>query len=175
MIMKVRITFLAVILTLLVVPTFGALPTLSINDVTQGEGSFWAPTLRANGTTSFLFKVTLSAASASLVGVDFGTVAGTASDGFPGPLPADFSKTSGHLTFLPGETEKMVDVYVYADFRQEPDETFTIVLSFPTNADLADATGMGTILNDDAPPDPADLGVAVTTVDQPTHLVGEAA
>ena len=43
-------------------------------------------------------------------------------------------------------------VPVKGDTLDEPDETFTVGLSSPTNATLADATGAGTITDDDGPP-----------------------
>ena len=56
------------------------------------------------------------------------------------------------LTFGPGETTKQVTVLVNGDTTYETDETFTVHLSNAVNATISDATGVGTILNDDAQP-----------------------
>lgn len=113
------------------------LPTLSINDVSVQEGT---------GTTvSAGFTVTLSAPSASQVTVNYQTSPGTATS------PADYTATSGTLTFAPGTTTATIQVPIASDSLPEPNETFSVVLSAPTNALLAKATGVGTILDDDQP------------------------
>ena len=120
----------------LVIPTLN-LPTLQISDVTQAEGQ--------SGTRAFAFTVRLSQKSTSTIQVRFATVAGTAVVG------SDFGATSGTLTFTPGQTSKTVTVQVKGDTQKEANETFTVKLSNPTGATLADAVGLGTILNDDGP------------------------
>ncbi|MBN9524243.1 FG-GAP repeat protein, partial [bacterium] len=114
-------------------------PTLSIGDVTLPEG--------AVGPTPFTFTVTLSAASGQTVTVDFATADGTAT-----VADGDYGIINGTLTFLPGETTKTVTVLVNGDAKNEPDETFTVALSAPTNATIAAGTGTGTITNDDPVP-----------------------
>ena len=115
-------------------------PTLSIGDKTANEGS-------GGGTTSFTFPVTLSAASGKTVTVDFATANGTAltSNG-------DYTANTGTLTFTEGDLTKDITVLVAADNVNEADETFTVNLSNPSNATLADAQGLGTITNDDLLP-----------------------
>ena len=67
--------------------------------------------------------------------------------------PADYATVAlTTLTFNPGEVTKTVSVNVNGDFAVEPDETFFVNLSSPTNATILDAQGQGTIQNDDAPP-----------------------
>jgi hypothetical protein len=56
---------------------------------------------------------------------------------------------AGTLTFAPGETTKTITVSVLGDTLKEGDESFFVVLSDPTKAIIYDATGVGTILNDD--------------------------
>jgi hypothetical protein len=112
------------------------LPTLSINNVSQNEGN--------SGTTAFVFTVTLSAASASTVTANFATADGTAT------APADYASTSGVVTFNPGVTTQTITVNVVGDTNVEPNETFTVNLSSPSNATIATGTGTGTIVNDDA-------------------------
>ena len=58
---------------------------------------------------------------------------------------------------MPGETTATVAVATIEDTLDEPDETFTLTLSSPSNATLGEATATGTIVdNDDLPT----LGVA---------------
>ncbi|MFN8531110.1 MAG: Calx-beta domain-containing protein [Anaerolineae bacterium] len=111
-------------------------PSLSINDVTLNEGD--------SGTTSFLFTVSLSAASTQTVTVDYATADGTAAQ------PGDYTSTSGVLTFTPGTTAQQVTVLVNGDTTVEGDETFFVNLSNATNATLSDNQGLGTLTNDDA-------------------------
>ncbi|MEQ1903443.1 MAG: S8 family serine peptidase [Pirellulaceae bacterium] len=115
-----------------------ALPSLSINDVTLAEGN--------SGPSTAIFTVTLSAASTSTVTVNFATADGTATN------PSDYQSSSGTLTFLAGETTKTVSVTIQGDTAVEPNETFTVGLSAPTNATIADPSGSGTINNDDTAP-----------------------
>ncbi len=110
-------------------------PTLAINDVSKAEGN--------SGTTAFDFTVTLSESSAHTVTVDFLSGGGTATAG------SDYTPVEGRLTFTPGQTTRTITVQVNGDTTVEPDETFFVNLRSPTNATIADAQGMGTIVNDD--------------------------
>jgi hypothetical protein len=57
---------------------------------------------------------------------------------------------SGVVSFSPWETSKLITVNVRGDNTLEPNETFTISLSNPTNgATITTATAQGTVLNDD--------------------------
>ena len=111
-----------------------ATPTLAISSVAALENA-----------GSFVFTVTLSAASSSKVTVRFGTVNGTATGGRNG----DYTATSGTLTFNPGETSKTIAVAVRNDTVVEPDETFFVNLSRASGATIAVGRGTGTIRNDD--------------------------
>ena len=73
------------------------------------------------------------------VTVQYATSSSTATEG------SDYVGASGTVTFLPGETSKTVTVTVLGDSAAENNETFTVVLSTPVNATLANATGIGTI------------------------------
>ena len=112
-----------------------AVPTLSINNVSQLEGT--------GGTTNYVFTVTLSTASGLPVTVDFATANGAA------VAPGDYASQTGNLTFNPGQTTKTITVAVVADAVIEANETFTVVLSNPANATITSGTGTGTIQNDD--------------------------
>jgi hypothetical protein len=112
------------------------LPTLSINDVSLIEGN--------SGIQQMVFAVTLSPASPDVVTVDYGTVNGTA------VAPADYTATSGTLTFAPGQTSQPISVPILGDIIDEgASEQFTVQLANPANAVLDKATGIGTILDDD--------------------------
>ncbi len=113
------------------------LPSLSINDVTVIEGNA--------GTVNAVFTVTLSAASGQSVGVNYATADGTATQ------PADYTSTSGALTFTPGQTTRTITVPVIGETVPEANETFFVNLSGATNATIADNQGVGTITNDDVP------------------------
>ena len=98
--------------------------------------------------TALAFAVTLSRASSFSVTVDYATADETATAG------ADYTATSGTLTFLAGETAKTVPVPVIDDVIDEGSETLTLTLANPSggNAWLADATATGTIRNSDHMP-----------------------
>jgi hypothetical protein len=114
-----------------------ALPTLSIDDVTQAEGS-------TEDFTLYQFIVTLSESSSETVQVTVNASGGTATSG------TDYEAlTSTLVEFAPGETSQTVTVKVAADLLHEGDETFEVKLSNPVGATLADDTGLGTITNDD--------------------------
>src|SRR5262249_14452300 len=62
---------------------------------------------------------------------------------------SDYVATSGTLTFNPGDTSKTIAVVVNGDTVVERNETFFVNLTNAVNATIADAQGVGTILNDD--------------------------
>ena len=92
-----------------------------------------------------VFTVTLVPASNHVVTVTYSTVDGTA------VADADFTPTSGTLTFNPNQTTKTIRVPVLLDTMTEPSETFTVELSNPGGSTLADPIGVGTIRADPAP------------------------
>lgn len=84
-----------------------------------------------------------------------GTVAGTSTVNgatVAGTLVAggDYTAVSGTLTFTSGQTTKSITITITADKKAEPTEAFTVVLSGAIGATLADATGVVTILDNDA-------------------------
>jgi hypothetical protein len=114
-------------------------PAISVGDVSLPEGN--------SGSTNATFTVSLSAASAQSVTVDYATADGTATT-----ASNDYTTAGGTLTFAPFETSKTVSVPLLGDGIYENDETFTLTLSNPANATIADGVGSGTIANDDALP-----------------------
>ena len=119
-------------------PPVVELPAASVGDVAITEGN--------SGQVELVFQVTLSKASAVPVTLAYATQAGTAAAG------SDFLAASGTVTFAPGETSKAVAVKVIGDTLFEANENFTLVLSNPTGATLAKASGLATIQNDDPAP-----------------------
>jgi glucose/arabinose dehydrogenase len=116
----------------------GGPTALSVSDVTVAEGD-------AGGATA-VFTVSLSAAVAPTVTVQYATTDGTAAAG------SDYAAASGTLTFPPGTVTRTVAVPILGDVLDEDDETFTLDLSNPTNASIADGQGLGTITDDDPLP-----------------------
>ena len=113
------------------------LPSMSIDDVSVVEGNA--------GTVNAVFTVTLSAASGQTATVLYATADGTATQ------PADYTSTSGSLTFTPGQTTRTLTVPVIGDTVPEANETFFVNLSGAANATISDNQGVGTITNDDVP------------------------
>ena len=91
------------------------------------------------------FAVTLSRAASGPVSVDYATADGTAAAG------ADYTATSGTLTFAAGETAKTVSVALLDDAIDEGKETFKLKLSNPKGAYLRamHREAKGVIRNDD--------------------------
>ena len=117
------------------------------------------------------FVVTLAPAAAWTVTVDYATHAGTARAG------ADYTDTSGTLTFAPGETAKTVSVPVIDDTVEDTPETLTVKLSNanpPYNEEegewewgsqeagvlIADAVATGTIRNTEDQAEPRAVSVS---------------
>jgi large repetitive protein len=113
-------------------------PALTVQDVAVSEGN--------SGTVNAIFTVTLAPVSGQTVTVDYATADGTAAAG------SDYQPRSGGLTFTAGASTRQVVVPVNGDVLDEIDETFTVTLSNPVNAILADPQGLGTIADDDLPP-----------------------
>jgi hypothetical protein len=121
---------------------------ITINDIAVTEGN--------SGTTAATFTVSLSAAQADPVTVDFATADGTA------VAPEDYTAATGTVTFAPGVVAQPVTVLVNGDTTFEPNETFLVNLSNATgNATITDAQGAGTIVNDDAAPPVIDAALDV--------------
>ena len=115
-------------------------PSISVNDVTQGEG--------LGGTTELIFSVSLSNPSFLPISVDFQIADGTAT-----AADGDYQPISGTVNFPAGASQpETVTVLINGDVRFERDETFFINLLNAVNATIADAQGTGTIANDDAAP-----------------------
>jgi Ca2+-binding RTX toxin-like protein len=124
--------------------------TLAIDDHSVGEGD--------SGSVELTFTVTRSGSTTGTATVHYETADGTA------VAPGDYVAAAGDLTFADGVATQTVSVDVVGDTADEADESFTVVLSAPTGAVLSDASGAGTIVDDDAPPPPTCDGQVATIV-----------
>ncbi len=116
-------------------PAWLAASTLSISDASITEGNA--------GTVNLTFTVTKTVAYNKTVTVQYATANGTATGG------TDYTAVSGTLTFLPSELSKTIIIVVTGDVTIEPNETLFVNLTNAVNATLTDASGTGTIVNDD--------------------------
>lgn len=108
-------------------------PALSLGDTAIDE---------AAGTVTFFVR--LSRPSSTGVTVSYATADDNAREG------ADYSATSGLLSFNPGEVVKTVTVPLANDGDSEGDETFFLRLSGPSGATLADGEAVAMIGRNDA-------------------------
>ena len=74
-----------------------------------------------------------------------------------------------HLTFAAGRTSQTVTVPILGDIADEPNETFTVNLSNPTNAAIRRSLGRGTIVDNDGPPV---LAIGDVTVVEGRYRIG---
>lgn len=141
-----------------VVPNFPG--QLSIGDATVVEGD--------SGSTAITFTVTRANGSDGAVGASWSLVNGATN-------AADFTgATSGTVSFAAGETSKTITLLVAGDTVFEPNETFSVVLSSPTGgATLSDASGEGTITNDDPAPPLANVWINEINYDPDGADTGE--
>lgn len=108
-------------------------PSFSVNDVSVTEGG------------AQTFTVTKTGSAIQSFSINYATINGTATAG------SDYTATSGTLTFAANETTKTVTIATIADGVNEPNETFYVNLTNPTNgATVSDDQGIGTIANTDA-------------------------
>ncbi|WP_170113308.1 Calx-beta domain-containing protein [Ahniella affigens] len=117
-----------------------------ISDVTQAEGT-------GGGTTAFNFTVSLdNGVEAGLGGISMlytvdaaGATPGTDGVDFLSPAPEP-----GLFTIPDGSNSATLTVQVGADSTDEPNDTFAVTLSNIVAGSIVDATGDGTITNDDS-------------------------
>lgn len=110
-------------------------PRVSIGSVSKNEGR--------NGTTPFIFTVTLSAASDGPVTVNFAT------QDYGAHAGEDYEATSGSIAFAAGEITKTITVNVKGDRIVEWEEVFYVNLTGASGAVISNGRGYGTIRNDD--------------------------
>ena len=135
--------------------TVSYLPALTINDVTVTEGT--------GGTKTATFTVTLSDAGSAGATVNWQTNIGTAL------APDDYTGASGMLTFNPFVTTQQINVNIVTDALDENNETYTVTLSGATNGIITDSSGLGTITDDDPPPNITINDVTLTETNSGTQ------
>ncbi len=118
------------------------MPALAITDVSVSEGD-------GPGATAS-FTVSLSTVSGQVVSATLATADGTAT-------ASDYTPTNTVVSLSAGQTQKVVNVAVTGDERDETDEFFLVNLTAPNHATLDDAQATATILDDDT------LGLASIT------------
>ncbi len=120
-------------------------PTLSINSIQIAE--------QDDDVAIAELTVTLSAPSTEAVFFDYATSDGTAVAG------ADYEAILAGSNFIPaGETTRTINIPIQPDNLVEGNETFTVTLSNPLNATIAQGVGTVTILDDDAAPPTISIG-----------------
>ncbi len=112
-------------------PTPPVPPTISITDDVVVEGE------------TATLTISLSKPWTETVSVQYSSSDGSA------VAPGDYDPVTGlvTITFAPGETSKDISVSTNVDNTEEETETFDVNLSSPTNATIADDTGVVTIEN----------------------------
>ncbi len=119
-------------------PLSGPATFFSINDAARTEG--------ATGSPRVSFTITRYGDLSQPAAVHYATANGTASAG------SDYTAVPSTLVnFAAGQASQKVTVALRGDTVFEPDETFTVALTSPTGAVIADGSGAATIVNDDAP------------------------
>ena len=115
--------------------------TISDNDAAPALTIADARVLESAGEIEF--TVRMAAASGHRVTVVCASEDGTAR------VDQDYEAELGTLALEPGQTVGKIRVAILDDTLDEPDETFTMVLSDPAHATVADGTATGTIEDDD--------------------------
>jgi hypothetical protein len=111
-------------------------PQLTVADAQVDEGD--------SGTRPIFFTFSLNTpAGAGGVTINYTTEDGTALAG------SDYIASSSSAVIAEGATSVVASVLVNGDTATEADETFTLRITSATGADVADATAIGTIRNDD--------------------------
>ncbi|HEY0075955.1 MAG TPA: Calx-beta domain-containing protein [Abditibacteriaceae bacterium] len=110
-------------------------PSLTIADVTLLEGQ--------NGITEAVFVVNISDWVNQSSSVDYTVMSGTAAAG------SDYVATTGTLNIPAERFSVTIAIPVRGDGTPEASETFSIHLSNPVNARIADEKATATIVNDD--------------------------
>ena len=126
---------------LLAYATVGAQDAPAPDGVTVG---FTVSSTTVNeGAGTLNVQVSLTGTSANTVTVQYATVDGTA------VAPADYTATSGTLTFPPGTTSQNISITIIDDTIAENPETAYIILSNPQNAILRNNFFIFTINDND--------------------------
>ncbi len=124
------------------------------NEASEVQVRFSNPTGSCNedaGTANI--PLTLSAASAVPVTIDFAITGGSATGGI------DYGVISGSLTFDPGQTTRDIPLTIIDDLFHEPPQTVVIGIRNPSNGSIGTSSHTLTIHDNDNPP-PVTVGFA---------------
>lgn len=132
------------------------LPSFEVSDASVVETD--------TGFTQMVFTVYRNGSTALPSSVNFSTSNGTATAGL------DFTALTGTLNFAPGETFKLVTINIKGDDIAEPNESFFLNLSNPSNGVITDGQGLGTIINDDNAPPAVTLPPGPLSANEETNL-----
>ena len=88
------------------------------------------------------YTVTLSRSDTRVITVNYATANGTATAG------SDYTSRTGTLTFNSGVTSQSINIPILNDSINEANETFTLTLTSPTNANLGTRTSVTTTISD---------------------------
>jgi Ca2+-binding RTX toxin-like protein len=124
-------------------------PRISVSDMIVGEGDGYVDIV-----------VSLSAPGQNVVTVNYATGNETAAYG------TDYNYANGTLTFAPGTTTQVVRVQLLDDVSIEDLQSFALNLSSPTNATIADASALISVVDDDSVVDTPSLFVRDVVVDE---------
>jgi hypothetical protein len=135
------------------------LPNLTVSMVTAS--SVAEPAL-ATDSLNATFRITISGTPGRDVTVQYATQAGTATSG------VDYLSSSGTVTFLKDTVTltQDINVTIKGDALDEEDETFSFVLSSPTNGTLGATSSVVQTIQDDA----ADLAPNVFLSNTPANV-----
>ncbi len=144
------ITLMAAVLSvqLVAIPAASA-ATLTVADSSADE--------RPGARVNFTINLTREPGDPAVIGVNYTTVSGTATEG------DDFLDPNGTVLFDGNKKSETVSVTVVDDALDEDDEQFTLQLSLSSAPGTVVATAKGTILDNDAKPR---LSIAGATVDE---------
>lgn len=138
--------------------------SLAVNDRSMNEANIGNPPL------TFVFTITRTGGLANEASVVCSTSNGTATAG------SDYvALPPTTVTFLPNEPSKTISVSLTSDNVFEPDETFNLNLTSPVGVTISDTLGIGTIRNDDNPPQEATFSINDVTVTEGTGSTGSVA
>src|ERR1041385_3123686 len=106
-------------------------PTISINDVSQAEGN-------GGGATPFVFTVSLSNPSSSDIHVNYSTADNTAK-----ASDSDYTAIASTALTIPANSlSAQITVFVGADSKLEPAETFFVNLTGTDQGTIGDSQGI---------------------------------
>jgi hypothetical protein len=111
---------------------------ISINDAQVAEPV-------APNTTDMTFTVALSQPASGAVDVTFTTANGTATAGSCGDPGADYTATSGTVSFTAGQQVKTINVPICSDDVADDGETLLVNLTGTTSGTIIDSQATGTI------------------------------